>query len=72
MLDDALDLGAEVLASVVGWRARRKQRAAQQGEPATLPDGEFAVWEPDGILDRTGWQPPAPTPDSSAPAESSG
>ena len=43
MLDDALDVGAEVLASIVGWRARRK--AARQGEPTPLPEGEFAVWE---------------------------
>jgi hypothetical protein len=43
VLDDALDVGAEVLASVVGWRARRK--AARQGEPTPLADGEFAVWE---------------------------
>ncbi len=45
MLDDALDLGAEVLASVVGWRARRKEKAAQQGEQTPLLEGEFAVWE---------------------------
>ncbi len=37
MLDDALELAAEAVASVVGWRARRKQRAAQQDEDAADP-----------------------------------
>ncbi len=52
MLDDALDLGAEVLASVVGWRARRKEKAAQQGEQTPLPEGEFAVWEQGRLRNR--------------------
>ena len=45
MIDDALELATEAFASAVGWRARRKERAAELARMAPPLPGEFDLVE---------------------------